>query len=200
MSRLLETIKIEDRVIRNAEFHNLRMNRTRKELFGIASDVDICRIIKIPIEMGMGIFKCRILYDKIIREVQVLPYRARPISTLKLVVDDSIDYRYKYADRGSLENLLLQIGGCDDILIVKNGCISDTSFTNIVFQAADGSWVTPDTPLLRGTMLQFLLKEGKISEKRIRAENLAEYTEARLINCMMDLESSPSIPIKNIHS
>ena len=135
-----------------------------------------------------------------IREVQVLPYRERPISTLKLVVDDSIDYRYKYADRGSLENLLLLKGDCDDILIVKNGCISDTSFTNIVFQAADGSWVTPDTPLLRGTMLQFLLKEGKISEKRIMLENLAEYTKARLINCMLDLDSSPSIPIKSIHS
>ena len=198
MSLLLETIKIEDRQIRNADYHNRRMNRSRQELFGISSELDILRIIKIPIGMGMGIFKCRILYDNMLREVQVLPHRPHSIRSLKLASDNGIDYRYKYADRSRLEKLLSQKGTCDDILIIKNGCITDTSYTNIIFRAANSAWVTPDTPLLRGTMRQFLLDEGKISEKRIRVEDLADFTQSRLINCMMDLESGSTIEITDI--
>ena len=146
MSLLLETIKIEDRQIRNADYHNRRMNRSRQELFGISSELDILRIIKIPIGMGMGIFKCRILYDNMLREVQVLPHRPHSIRSLKLASDNGIDYRYKYADRSRLEKLLSQKGTCDDILIIKNGCITDTSYTNIIVRAANSAWVTPDTP------------------------------------------------------
>ena len=198
MSLLLETICIEYRQIRNPDYHNRRMNSARKDLFGIRSELDIRTIIKIPIGMGMGLFKCRILYDNRIREVQVLPHHPKPVRTLKLVMEDSIDYRYKYADRKRLESLLLQKGICDDILIVKNGCISDTSYSNIIFRTAGGTWVTPDTPLLRGTMLQYLLEEGEISEKRIVVEDLTAYTEARMINCMMDLESGSVIDMNHI--
>ena len=198
MPLLLETIRIESRQIRNADWHNRRMNTARKDLFGIRSELDIRTIIKIPIGMGMGLFKCRILYDNTIREIQILPHHPRPVSSLKLVMDDSIDYRYKYADRSHLEKLLLQKGSCDDILIVKKGYITDTSFSNIVLQAPDGSWITPDTPLLNGTMRQFLLDGGKISEKSIMVQDLAAYSQARLINCMMDLESGYSIGMADI--
>ncbi|MFC2116331.1 aminotransferase class IV [Bacteroidota bacterium] len=199
MSLLLETIKIENRSFRNAEFHNQRMNRARKDLFGITSKVDIHELIKIPKGMGMGTFKCRILYDDKIREIQLLPYQTRSINSLKLVVDNDIDYQYKYSDRSLLENLLLKRDTCDDILIIKNGCVSDTFSANILFQSHEGHWFTPDTPLMRGTMRQFLLDEGRISEKRIRPENFDSYTQVRLVNCLMDMETGPSFPIKNIH-
>ena len=67
-----------------------------------------------------------------------------------------------------------------------------------MFRTAGGSWVTPDTPLLRGTMRQYLLEEGEISEKMIGAEDLAAYTGARMINCMMDLETGPVIEMNHI--
>jgi 4-amino-4-deoxychorismate lyase len=200
MTGLLETIRIEDRQIKNAEFHNRRMNRARADLFGLPSDVDVSRIIKIPIGMGMGVFKCRILYDRVIREVQVIPYTPKPVKSLKIVEDNEIDYKYKYADRSRLEGLLSLKGDCHEILIVKDGCITDTSYSNIIFQAEDGNWVTPDTPLLKGTMRQFLLEKREITEERIIPADLSRFTLARMINCMMDIESGHLIGIDDIIS
>ena len=200
MVTLLETIRIEDRQIKNAEFHNQRMNRSRADLFGLTSDLDISLIIKIPVGMGMGVYKCRILYDKVIREVQVLPHKSKPVKSLKFIEDNKIDYKYKYADRSRLEGLLSLKGDCDDILIIKDGCITDTSYSNIIFQAEDGKWLTPDTPLLKGTMRQLLLENGVISEKRIIPADLQHFTLARMINCMMDIESGNAIEIGDIVS
>jgi len=47
-------------------------------------------------------------------------------------------------------------------------------------------------------MRQFLLDEGKICEKRIRVEDLNTFTEARMINCMMDLESGHLVEMEHI--
>ena len=195
---LLETICIENRQIRNADFHNRRLNTTREQLFGITLSIDIRDLIKIPIGMGMGIYKCRVIYDQKIREVQVLPHQPRRIQSLKIVEDNDIDYAYKYADRSRLEALLGMKENRDDILIVKDGCLTDTSFSNIIFQTVDGAWITPDTPLLEGTMRQFLLEEGVIRETRIGLNDLYGFSQARLINCMMDMETGQTIEMEQI--
>jgi 4-amino-4-deoxychorismate lyase len=111
---------------------------------------------------------------------------------------EDIEYGYKYADRHKLEELFEKRGDCDEVLIVKDGYITDTSISNIVFSLPAGGWITPDTPLLKGTMRSYLLETGQISEAVIRPEDLSLFTETRMINCMMDLESSPSIEIENI--
>ena len=198
MCLLLETICLENRQIRHADYHNRRMNAARMELFGITDGLDIRNLIKIPRGMGMEMYKCRILYDAKIREVQVLPYQPRSVKSLKISEDNKIEYNYKYADRSRLEELLRMKGDCDDILIVKDGCVTDTSYANILFQSRDGSWITPDTPLLKGTMRQFLLKEGRIREQRIMLNDLAGFSRARMINCMMDIENGPAIEMDRI--
>ena len=53
-------------------------------------------------------------------------------------------------------------------------------------------------PLLKGTMRTYLLETGQIAEAIIRPEDLPLLTEARMINCMMDLESSPAIQMNRI--
>ena len=168
------------------------------KLFGIPSDLDIRDLVSISIGMGMEMYKCRVTYDRMIREVQVLPYQPRSVKSLKISEDSEIEYNYKYADRSRLEELLRMKGDCDDILIVKNGCVTDTSYSNIIFQSGDGSWITPDTPLLRGTMRQFLMEEGRISEQRIMLNDLACFSRARLINCMMDMDTGPDIVMDRI--
>ena len=198
MSLLFETIRIEDRRIRNAEYHNRRLNKARADLFGVAAEVDICRLIKIPIGMGMGIYKCRLTYGEKIRDIELGPHTPRVVKSLKLVEDNHIDYSYKYFNRSRLDDLMSKKMNCDDILIIKNGCITDTSFTNIIFQSPDGSWATPDTPLLKGTMRQFLLEDGRISEKRIRVDDLGNYSQSRLINCMMDMETGHTVEMSEI--
>ena len=51
-------------------------------------------------------------------------------------------------------------GACDEILIIKDGHITDTSISNIVFRLPDGWWLTPFTPLLKGIMRTYLLESG----------------------------------------
>jgi len=86
---------------------------------------------------------------------------------------------------------------CDDILIVKNGCLADSYFANVALWDGAG-WATPDTPLLPGTMRASLLAAGQITEKHILAEHLDHYQTIRLINAMNSLHESADIPIENI--
>ncbi len=195
---LLETIKIEKRRIINLEWHNARLNESRKNLLGITGSLDLATIIKIPEDLGEGIYRCRVLYGKDIDEIQFIPHQPRMVRSLKMIHCNDIEYGYKYADRGKLEELYEMRGKCDEILIIKDGYITDTSISNIVFRLPDGGWQTPDTPLLKGTMRTYLLETGQIAEAVLRPEDLPLLTEARMINCMMDLESSPSIEIENI--
>jgi len=58
--------------------------------------------------------------------------------------------------------------------------------------------VTPDTPLLPGTMRASLLAKGLIRESRITPENLHSYQKLKLINAMNDLKHAPEIPIESI--
>ena len=60
----------------------------------------------------------------------------------RLIEDNKISYSYKYTTRGSLNELLTKRERYDEILIVKKGFITDTSYSNIIF--FDGiKWLTP---------------------------------------------------------
>ena len=84
----------------------------------------------------------------------------------------------------------------DEVIIVKDGYITDTSYTNLCF--FDGTtWFTPDTPLLPGTMRQRLLDQGIIKEKSIPLSDLNKYQSISLINAMMDL-GELVIPVSKI--
>jgi 4-amino-4-deoxychorismate lyase len=198
MCLLLETIKIENGKIRNLEYHNRRFNSSRKALFGTGDKTDLGSLITVPADLGAGVFRCRVLYREEIEKIEFIPHVNREVRSLKLVSADDIDYSLKYADRKILELLFEQRAECDEILIVREGFITDTSISNIVFRRTDGAWITPDTPLLNGTMRMFLLESGAISEAPVRSGDLNNYTGAKMINCMLDLESSPLIRIEAI--
>jgi 4-amino-4-deoxychorismate lyase len=118
------------------------------------------------------------------------------IHALRLVRGNP-DYAFKYADRGALEKLLKLKSSCDEILIVRNGLITDTSFSNVLLQQGD-RFFTPATFLLNGTRRQQLLREGIITEKEIPAAELQNYDYILLINAMLDINNAPRIPISNI--
>ncbi len=198
MSLLLETIKIENRLICNLEWHNARLNQSRNALLGTKNLLDLSTIIRIPEGLGNGTYRCRILYGRDIDEIQFLPHQTRSVCSLKMIHCNDIEYRYKYADRQRLEELYRMKGDCDEILIIKDGYITDTSISNIVFRLPDGSWLTPATPLLKGTMRAYLLETSQIAEAVLSPEDLPKLTGAKMINCMMDLENSPIIEMENI--
>lgn len=198
MSQLLiETIKCSNGRLQDLSYHQNRFNLVRKELFGVTELISLDSAIQIPDNAFVGLFRCRVLYSKEVEKIEFLPHTYRTVNSLKLVEDNRIDYHLKYANRERLTQLFEQRGNCDDILIVKNGCITDSYTANPIFY--DGAtWWTPDTPLLPGTQRTRLIEEGKIEVCRITPDNLTKYTKVGLINAMQDLESMPVIPISEI--
>lgn len=187
-----EAIKLKDGVLYNLSYHEMRMRRTTEHFFGINFPL----LIEIPEDKMTGLFKCRIVYSNQIHSVEFIPYSFRAIRRLALVKDDSIDYVYKYTDRVAL-NTLLAKSGCDDIIIIKDGHITDASSSNLVFEDKTGLY-TPDSYLLRGTKREYLLDKGVIKERAIKVENIKEYDSIYLINAMVDLEDRIMAPITQL--
>jgi 4-amino-4-deoxychorismate lyase len=199
MYQLLETIKCSDGKLINIEFHQSRLENAQKEYFGISPKIKLIEKIEIPEFAKNGLFRCRVTYSKKIDKIEFIPHQYREIKSLKLVEDNEIDYQFKYSDRQKLIQLFEKRNDCDDILIVKNGCITDSFVANIVF--FDGEkWWTPDTPLLPGTQRAKLLEEKRIFECRITLDDFQKFEKAGLINAMQDLENMPVISIQNIRS
>jgi len=197
MSQLFETIKFQNGILHNIEYHNARLNKSRNQVFGCTDTFDLRDLIQIPNFSDDKVYKCRVIYSQKIEQVEFIPYTIKPVTTLKLVECDTIEYNHKWVDRKCFDDLLKGIDAVD-ILIVKNGFITDTSYANIVFY--DGSkWVTPSTPLLNGTKRERLIKDRIIYEADIKKKDLKFFSKAVLINAMMDLEESPVIDIKNIY-
>jgi 4-amino-4-deoxychorismate lyase len=186
MSQLFEAIKVFNGELYNIEYHNERFLRSRKDLFGCKDSIDLNDVIRIPKGIGEGLFKCRVIYDKEIKDIEFLPYSKPEIKSLKLIECNDVDYKYKYLDRTKIDELLKQKGECDDILIIKNGLVTDTSIANICFY--DGrKWFTPNEPLLKGTKREKLLKEGIVFEEKITKNDIKKFKKVSLINAMLEL-------------
>ncbi len=190
--QLLETIKIHNRQIKNIAWHNQRFNRTRFELFGIKEPLALENIIQIPDDLSNEVYKCRIIYSEEIEKVEFEKYTPKNINSLKVVEYNEIDYSYKYYKRDKINELFQQRGNCDDILIVKNGLVTDTSFANVVFWDWE-KWITPAQPLLAGTARARLLYSKEIFEAEIKADDIQKYTKARIINAMNELNDTVDI-------
>jgi 4-amino-4-deoxychorismate lyase len=198
MSRFIESIQVDQGEIKNLEFHQDRFERTRREVLGLKKHPGLDQVISLPRGLEHGRYKCRVSYRKEIELIEFETHRIHVVRSLKLVHSDAIDYRYKYADRSGLERLFEQRESCDDILVVKNNCVTDSFYANVLLW--DGSdWVTPDTPLLPGTMRESLLRRELIREERITPEDLIRYQKIKLINAMNDLQEAVAIPIESIH-
>ena len=196
MSHLLETIKLENGKLVNLSYHNQRFNKARRELFSLPEQ-DLTELIQIPEDCTQGLFRCRVLYGQEIEKVEFIPHHPRIMTSLKVVHDDSIDYTYKYADRTQLQKLYDQRENADEIIIVKNGSVTDCFIGNLVF--FDGkNWLTPDQPLLRGTQRQRLLELGLIKEARITEHELFNFELAGVINVFYDLGNMPRIKPQQI--
>jgi 4-amino-4-deoxychorismate lyase len=195
MCRLFETIRITDGKPVNLELHEKRLNRSRRKLYGLHDDLRLSDYIRVPEDCRAGIFRCRVIYGLEVVSTEFTAYVPAAVRTLRLVHADTLAYDHKYLDRTGLTGLINR-DLADDILIVKEGNITDTSYSNIVF--SDGKqWVTPDTPLLCGTMRERLLTDGIIKADRITVKTLSRFTHFRLINAMLGFDA-PLQPIENI--
>lgn len=196
MSRLIETLCIRNGEVRNLEFHQERVNRSRWKLFGLKDELDLKTFIEARLLSGAEV-KCRILYSESFESVEFHPYQIRSVQSIRLVENNEIGYEFKFEDRTAFEPMKDPVAE-DEIIIVKNGKITDTSYSNLVF--FDGKkWIAPNSYLLNGTMRQSLLRSGKITEEAITPEDLGRFFSFKLINAMMDLEESPELDVSIIN-
>jgi 4-amino-4-deoxychorismate lyase len=197
MCPLVESLKLKGGVIQNLPYHQNRMNRAMAELFPNEPKINLGALIPIPEHYKSGVFKVRVVYGPEIEKIEIEPYVFRTIQSLKVVHHESIDYHLKYTDRQILLELFAQRGDCDDIIIIKNGFVTDSFAANLLFYA-DENWFTPTTPLLKGTKRQLLIDQGIIFEKEIREEDISGFEKVGLINAMIDFEEMPVIKVERI--
>ena len=114
-----------------------------------------------------------------------------------MVFDDTINYNLKFENREKINQLFAKREQCDEILIVKNGLVTDTSFCNILFFNGK-KWLTPEKPLLKGIQRQFLINNEIVETANISPSDLHNFTKARLVNAMIGFEDALDIIIENI--
>ncbi len=203
MYRLLETIRYENGRFHNLRNHRQRLNYARKVLLGLVNEIDLKKVLQQEATEQLegannGLFKCRVVYDSQIREIRFLPYVLPQIRSLRLVNSDGIDYNFKYENRSSLNSLFALRGSDDDILIVKNGLVTDTSFCNILLFNGK-QWLTPEQPLLRGTRRAAMLENEQVETAVIGVDDLHYFTKVRLINAMIRFEDRLDIPMEKVN-
>jgi 4-amino-4-deoxychorismate lyase len=196
MSQFIESIKIEDQEIFLLEFHQKRVDQTFAH-FGKEGSIDIAKIYKHLEHDEDGLYKLRIIYDldKKVR-TQMIPYAIPEINDFQLVENNIYDYSFKFEDRKELEKMKMK-SKAEEIIIVKNNHITDTSFTNLLFLKGK-DWFTPSSYLLNGVQRQNLLKHKKIKETEITLQNIKQFTHFQLINALNDFDENFIYPLDRI--
>lgn len=196
MSRFIETIRLKDGVADNLSYHAQRMNRSVEEVLCSKRKFDLEEALSSFNLPPKGLHKIRLVYDTEIRSLEVTPYKRKEIRQLKIVYDNSVSYDYKFENRTELESLFSQRDECEDVIIIKNYQVTDTSFSNLVFKKGN-QWFTPKTFLLDGTTRKRLLKEEIIFEEKITINDLQRYDKVKLINAMLQFDG-PEIDVSRI--
>lgn len=174
-----ETIKCEDYEVFNLTFHEDRVAKT------IAKNLNLQDYIYPP---SNELLRCKVVYDESsILSVDFFPYKKREINTFRIIEVAELEYSKKYFDRRELELLFNKRESCDEIIIIKNGLVTDTSIANIAIFDGD-NWITPKKPLLAGTTRARLLKNAELIEKDITLEMLLNSKKLALMNAMIDFD------------
>lgn len=198
MYPLFETLCIDNGRIRNAEWHRRRFETSYGSLYRHCPTYSLFDNTHISSEYNTGIFRLRISYNESSTKTEIEPYITKNITRLKVwAVAPSFDYSLKYTDRSVINNLFSQRGNCDDVLIIKDGMVTDTSVCNIVF--FDGQkWITPSTPLLCGTARARLLADGTIEERPVAESDIHKFEAFRLINALRHFDTVATTTTDNI--
>ena len=189
-----EVICIADGQPMHLSYHLKRMENTIRDIYG----KPLPKLqLEIPHEAQQGRFKCRIEYDDTIRSVEYSPYQPKVRKSVAIVFADNICYKYKSTDRRQLSRLVQQAKS-DDVIIVRNGMITDASYCNLVFEDFDGNLFTPSDALLHGTCRQRLLDDGIVKERPIRVDELRCYKTVFFINAMMGIHDAQRMAVEQI--
>jgi 4-amino-4-deoxychorismate lyase len=187
-----ETIKVEDGTAKNLEYHQKRVDRTRRELFHLSDKLDLKEHLNnLP---HAGVHRVRIEYEKDVKSLTCRQYEVnREFNSFK-IVHSKLSYQYKFSNREELDSLVHKSNECDDIIIVKNGLLSDTSIANIALEV-NGVWLTPQLPLLRGATRERLLDEGLLTCAHLTVKDLEKMEKFAIINSLLEFKIIKNVRI-----
>ena len=194
MYPLFESLCVKNGRVLNGEWHQLRFQKAYQNFFGRQPAFNLLDPIELPQIFCQGIVKLKISYNETGRQLDFQHYHMQQIQSVRLVPTNDLDYTHKYTEREKLDALFALREGCDDILIIRKGSITDSYYANVVF--FDGKdWWTPELPLLEGTCRARLLANGIIKTTPLQVEDLKNFLGIKLINAMRDM-SQPMITIE----
>ncbi len=180
-----ETIRFHQGEHFLVEYHDERMNRTRLNLFRSKNDLNLNALLLNP-PKSLDIFRCKVVYTDKIISIEYFPYVLRKHSLIELIEANEFSYNYKLLDRSFFDRNVGK-SPADDVLFVKNGFLTDCSYSNIVLWNGK-KWLTPDSCLLPGVKRRFLLEKGIIHTARIHWTEIGNFTKMAFINAMRDFE------------
>jgi 4-amino-4-deoxychorismate lyase len=156
-------------------------------------------LLEVPYSLPSGVSKLRLwLTADRVEHTDCTPYTLKKINRVVCVPADEVNYRFKHQNRDAINALKKLYAPNDDaeILMVQNGFVTDSSYSNVCFW--DGAeWITPKSHLLNGIKRQYLLHTKQIAEKEIAVKDIYSYKKMALINAMIELEEV-MVPIENI--
>ena len=194
MIKLLESIKIKNYKALNLEYHNKRLNYSRKELFNCQDEIDLADYI--PKAPDNSIYKLRVIYSKEIEKVELNSYQIKVPKSFRFV-EFNREYKFKYLNREEIEKLKRKNSDVDEIILIKKGKITDTTIANIAL-FIENSWVTPKEPLLRGTTRERFLRSGLLKEQDLYPQDLKRAKKIALLNAMVEFLEIDNYSIKGL--
>lgn len=208
MYRFIESIRVIDGEAELLHQHLLRIEKTCHN-FGLNNPLNTDTLQKILKQAPKDnqLYKLRISYglhtddfhekDSEKYSFSFIPYIFPRIRTLQTVHHDEIEYSFKYSNRDVINELFGLRNENDDILIIRNGMVTDTSFCNVAFFDGHG-WYCPKTPLLHGTRMAELIHRDIIIPEIISTDTISEFEKIRLYNSMIPWTSALEFPVSQI--
>lgn len=179
MIQYFETIKCENYISYNLSYHEKRIFKT------VGLKLSLQKYIK---PTSKTLQRCKVIYnEKEIIDIKYFPYKKRQIKSFKLIFNNNIKYSKKFLDRDNINKLFNEKSNCDDIIIIKNGIVTDTSIANIAI-FLDNKWLISKDSLLEGTTKKRFLENKKIEEKNITLDMLKKASKIALLNAMIDFD------------
>lgn len=196
MYQFIESIKLLDGKFYRLERHQERIDQIFDVFFPAKDKIQLSELFENQSFPNEGFFKTRVVFDEELEILEFIPYKLPTIKTLKIIETEIENAFYKSTDREKINLAFSMKEDCNDVLFVKNGLITDTSYCNVAFFDGE-NWFTPKVPLILGTQRKNLLNKNLIIEKDIKLSCIKNFQYVCLFNAMIEFKEI-IIPIESI--